>query len=137
MKKTAVIISRGTYTHLLHAYEWVRLAVQDQRRVSVFFCDEAAARLTKDKVGEIPFADTYRGRETKVRTMLKEANRADLTAQMREMKEKGDVKFSICRETLQHFEINVEQLIGELDEVQSAEAFWKQEVREADQVLTF
>lgn len=137
MKKTAVIISRGAYTHLLHACEWVRLAVQDQRRVSVFFCDEAASRLTKDKVREIPFAESYRGRETKLRAMLKEGNRADLAALLREMKEQGDVKFSICRETMRYLEINVEQLIGELDEVQSAEAFWRQEVREADQVLTF
>jgi predicted peroxiredoxin len=47
------------------------------------------------------------------------------------------VKFSVCRDSLESFELTVEQLLPELDEVQKAEAFWREEVAQADQVLTF
>lgn len=137
MKKLAVIVSRGSFSNLLRACDWVRLAAQEPRQVSVFFCDEAAARLTKEKIATIPFSEAYRGRETKVRTLLQEQRRHDLAAQMREIKEKGDVKFSICRDTLQQFDIVVEQLIPELDEVQTAAAFWNEAIQSADEVLTF
>lgn len=72
-----------------------------------------------------------------MRTLLQEQRRHDLAAQMREIKEKGDVKFSICRDTLQQFDIVVEQLIPELDEVQTAAAFWNEAIQSADEVLTF
>lgn len=137
MKTLAVIVSRGTYSNLLRACEWVRLATEGKRQVSVFFCDEAAARLTKTAVKTIPFSDVYRGRETKVRTLLQEQDRHDLTASMRDAKEKGDVKFSVCRDSIQQFDILVEDLIPELDEVQTASAFWKEAAGKADEVWTF
>lgn len=137
MKKLAVIVSRGTYSNLLRACEWVRCAAEEPRQVSVFFCDEAAARLTKEKVGTIPFSDVYRGRETKVRQLLQSQHRHDVAAQMRQAKEKGDVKFAVCRDSLEQFEIVVEDLIAELDEVQTATAFWREAVATADEVLTF
>ena len=58
-------------------------------------------------------------------------------SQWPEWKEVGDAKFSMCRDSIGYFDINVENLIPELDEVQRAEAFWKEEVVPADRVLTF
>jgi hypothetical protein len=38
---------------------------------------------------------------------------------------------------MEYFDLTVAQVIPELDEVQKADAFWKQEVATADQVLAF
>jgi predicted peroxiredoxin len=83
------------------------------------------------------FTEAYRGRESKVRELLRQRKLNDLPAILRDIKEKGDAKFSVCRDSIEYFDISVEQLIAELDEVQKPEAFWKEEVAKADQVLTF
>jgi len=137
VKKLAVIVTRGAYNNLLQACELVRLAAASGTQVSVLFRDEAAARLTNEKIKEIPFSEAYRGRESRTREILRERKRHDLPAILREIKEKGDVKFCVCRDSLAYFEIAVEQLIPELDEVQPAEAFWKESVAMSDHVLTF
>lgn len=137
MKKLAVIVTRGSYNNLLQACELVRIAAAAGTQVSVLFRDEAASKLTTDKVKDLAFSTAYKGRESKVRDMLRERKRNDLSTILREIKETGDVKFSICRDSIEYFELTVEQLLPELDEVQKAEAFWKEEVAQADQVLTF
>jgi peroxiredoxin family protein len=53
------------------------------------------------------------------------------------MKERGDVKLSICRDSLAYFDITVDQIIAEIDEVQGLDAFWKEEISTADQVVAF
>jgi peroxiredoxin family protein len=137
MKTLAMIVTRGTYNNLLQACQIARTAVESGTRVSVFFRDEAVARLALDTVHELTFTEAYRGREVKVRTLLKERKLHDLPLLLRELKEKGDAKLSVCRDSMEFFDLPVEKLIPELDEVQRAEAFWKEEVAKADQVLTF
>jgi peroxiredoxin family protein len=137
VKTLAVIVTRGTYNNLLQACELVRSAALAGTRVSVLFRDEAAGKLTHDKVKELSFSEGYRGREARLRELLRERKLHDLPAILRETKEKGDVKFSVCRDSVEYFDLRVEQLISEVDEVQSVDAFWKEEVASADQVLTF
>lgn len=137
MKTLAVIVTRGTYNNLLQACELVRIAALAGTRVSVLFRDEAAGKLTHDKVKELSVSEGYRGREARLRELLRERKLHDLPAILRETKEKGDVKFSVCRDSVEYFDLRVEDLISELDEVQSVDAFWKEEVVSADQVLTF
>lgn len=137
MKKLAVIVTRGSYNNLLQACELVRIAAASGTQVSVLFRDEAAGKLSLDKIKTQTFSESYRGREAKVREMLQERKRADLQAILREIKDSGEVKFSVCRDSLELFELRVEHLLPELDEVQRAEAFWKEEVAQADKVLTF
>ncbi|HSE57428.1 MAG TPA: DsrE family protein [Nitrospiraceae bacterium] len=137
MKKLAVLITSGAYNRLLQALEFAGVAAQHGVQVSALFRDEAASRMTKDKVRDIPFSEAYRGRETRVKNLLKEQQRHDLAALMREMKERGDVKLSICRDSLAYFDITVDQIIPEIDEVQGLDAFWKEEVGMADQVVAF
>lgn len=137
MKKVAVIVTGGSYNNLLQACDWAQYAAKSGAQVSVFFQDDAASKLTYEKVKGLAFSEAYKGRESKVRDMLRERKRHDLPAVLRELKEAGDVKLSICRDTLDYFEIGVEQLLPELDEVQKAEAFWKEEASRAEQVLTF
>jgi peroxiredoxin family protein len=137
MKTLAMIVTRGTYNNLLQACQIARTAVESGTRVSVFFRDEAVARLALDTVHELTFTEAYRGREVKVRNLLKERKLHDLPLLLRELKEKGDAKLSVCRDSMEFFDLPVEKLIPELDEVQRAEAFWKEEVAKADQVLTF
>lgn len=137
MKKLAVIVTGGSYNNLLQACEWIRIAAASGAQVSVLFRDEAASKLTHERLKQATFSDAYKGRESKVRDMLRERKRLDVPAVLREVKEAGDVKLSICRETIEYFEITVDQLLPELDEVQKAEAFWKEAVMPADQVLTF
>lgn len=132
-----MIVTRGTYNNLLQACQLARIAAESGTRVSILFRDEAAARLSVDKIQELTFAEAYRGREVKVRNLLKDRKLHDLPLLLREIKEKGDAKFSICRDSLEYFDIPVQKLIPELDEVQRVEAFWKEEVANADQVLTF
>lgn len=137
MKKLSVLITSGAYNRLLQALEFAAVSTQHGVQVSVLFRDEAVSRMTKDKIRDIPFSDAYRGRETRVKNLLKEQQRHDLAALMREIKERGDVKLSICRDSLAYFDITVDQLIPEIDEVQSLDAFWKEEVGTADQMVTF
>lgn len=137
MKKLAVIVTGGSYNNLLQACELIRIAAASGVQVSVLFRDEAASRLTHERLKQLAFSEAYKGRESKVRDMLRERKRLDVPAVLREIKEAGDVKLSICRETIEYFEIGVEQLLPELDEVQTVAAFWKEAVEPADQVLTF
>jgi|SoiMetStandDraft_5_1073268.scaffolds.fasta_scaffold95059_2 peroxiredoxin family protein len=137
MKTLAMIVTRGTYNNLLQACQIARTAVESGTRVSMFFRDEAVARLALDTVHELTFTEAYRGREVKVRNLLKERKLHDLPLLLRELKEKGDAKLSVCRDSMEFFDLPVEKLIPELDEVQRAEAFWKEAVAKADQVLTF
>ncbi len=137
MKTLAMIVTRGTYNNILQACQLARIAVESGTRVSILFRDEAVARLTIEKVQELTFTEAYRGREVKVRNLWKERKLHDLPLLLREIKEKGDAKFSICRDSMEYFDIPVEKLIPELDEVQRVEAFWKEAVAHADQVLTF
>ena len=137
MKKAAFIITRGSYNNLLQACQLAGMAAESGAQVSLLFRDEAVVRLTIDKVQEMLFTDAYRGREVKVRTLLRERKLHDLPLLLRGIKEKGDTKFSVCRDSLDYFEIPVDKLIPELDEVQRADAFWKEEVLNADQVFTF
>ena len=132
-----MIVTRGTYNNILQACQLARLAVESGTRVSIMFRDEAVARLTVDKVHELTFTEAYRGREVKVRNLWKDRKLHDLPLLLREIKEKGDAKFSICRDSIEYFDIPVEKLIPELDEVQRIEAFWQEAVTSADQVLTF
>ncbi len=137
MKKLAMIVTRGTYNNLLQVSQLARIAAESGSQVSLFFRDEAAGRLTSEKVKELTFSEAYRGREAKVREMLRERKLNDFQAVLRELKDKGDVKLSVCRDSLEYFDLNVQQLIPELDEVQRAESFWKEEVEKANQILTF
>ena len=137
MKTLAMIVTRGTYNNILQACQLARIAVESGTRVSLLFRDEAVARLTVDKVQELALTEGYRGREVKVRNLWKDRKLHDLPLLLRELKEKGDAKFSVCRDSLEYFDIPVQKLIPELDEVQRVDAFWKEEVAQADQVLTF
>ena len=132
-----MIITRGAYHNILQACQLARIAVESGTRVSILFRDEAVARLTVDKVQELTFTEAYRGREVKVRNLWKDRKLHDLPLLLREIKEKGDAKFSVCRDSIEYFDILVERLIPELDEVQHVEAFWKEAVAHADEVLTF
>ena len=137
MKKVAVIVTRGGYNNLLQACEWITLAASHGVQVGVFFRDEAAARMNLAKVKELTLSEGYRGREAHVRERLREEKKNDLQGLLRTAKEAGDVKLSVCRDSIRYFDISVERLLPELDEVQQAEAFWKEEMAEADQILTF
>ena len=93
--------------------------------------------MTRNAVKELPMSDGYRGREAQVREMFRQMKKEHLPTLMLQAKEKGNVKFSVCKDSVGYFGIKVEDLVPELDEVQSAEAFWKEAVTSADQVLTF
>lgn len=137
MKKLAVIVTRGAYNNLLQVCELVRIAAANGAQVRVFFRDEAAGRLTVEKVKDLAFSEVYRGREARMREILRDRSKHDLPAILREVKDEGDVKFSVCRESIEYFDLRVEQLISELDEVQRADVFWKEAVLASEQVLTF
>ena len=137
MKKIAVIITRGGWNNLFQACEWIALAAASGIEVSGYFRDEAAGRMTKTKIKELTMSPEFKGREGFVRELLKKEDKADLSKLMQTSKEKGNVKFSVCTDSLKYFGVKVEELIPELDEVQPAEAFWKEAVLPADQVLTF
>lgn len=137
MKKLALIVTRGAYNNLLQACELGRIATEFGTQVSMFFRDEAVRRMTNADIHEIVLSEHYKGRESKVRDMYRDRKLDDLRAILRGIKEAGDAKFAVCRDSIGYFEIGVEALIPELDEVQTAEAFWKEEVESADQVLAF
>lgn len=137
MKKIAVIITQGGWNNLFQACEWISLAAASGMEVSAYFRDEAAGRMTTAKIKELTMSSDYRGREAFVRDLLRTENKADLSKIMQLAKETGNVKFSVCKDSLRYFEVKVEELIPELDEVQTAEAFWKETMLSADQVLTF
>ncbi len=137
VKKVAIIVTRGAYNNLLQACEFARIATESGIQVGILFRDEAVARLSVDTVRDVVLSGAFKGRESKVREMLGEEKRDDLPALLREIKERGDAKFSVCERSLRLFEVTIEKLIPELDEVQATEAFWKEEIMTADQVMTF
>ncbi len=137
MKKLAMIITRGGFNNLLQACEWITLAAASGIEVSGFFRDEAAGRMSKTKIKELTLSLDYRGREAAVRDLFRQENKADLSKLLQKAKESGNVKLSSCKDSLRYFDLRPEDLIPELDEVQTAEAFWKEDVLSADQVLTF
>ena len=137
MKKVAVIITRGGFNNLLQACEWITLAAASGIEVSGYFRDEAAGRMSQTKIKELTMSPDYRGREATVRDLLRQEDKADLSKLLQNAKESGNVKLSVCKDSLRYFELKPEDLIPELDEVQTAEAFWKEAVIPADQVLTF
>ena len=57
MKKLAGIVTRGSYNNLLQVCELVRIAATAGTQVSVLFRDEAALKLTNEKVKELLFSD--------------------------------------------------------------------------------
>ncbi len=137
MKKIAVIVTRGGFNNLLQACEWIAIAGNQGLEVSGYFRDEAAGRLTKEKIKEMTMSLEYRGREAFVRDLLREEGKASLPDLLQQAKANGNVKLAVCKDSLRYFDLRVEDLIAELDEVQTAEAFWKEAVLPADQVLTF
>ena len=137
MKKLAVIITRGGFNNLLQGCEWAKIAASDGVQVSVFFRDEAASRMQISKIKEMTFSEGYRGCEAAVREIIRKEKKDDLQAYFQTIKEAGDVKLSVCRDSLNYFGVKVEALVPELDEVQQADAFWKEEISNADQILTF
>ena len=137
MKKVAVIITRGGFNNLLQACEWIALAAASGIEVSGYFRDEAAGRMSQTKIKELTMSKGYQGRESFMRDLLREEKKADLCAFFQQVKETGNVKLSVCKDSLRYFDLRPEELIPELDEVQTAEAFWKEAVLPADQVLTF
>jgi peroxiredoxin family protein len=137
VKKVAVIITRGGFNNLLQACEWITLAAASGIEVSGYFRDEAAGRMSQSKIKELTMSPDYRGREATVRDLLRQEDKADLSKLLQHAKESGNVKLSVCKDSLRYFELKPEDLIPELDEVQTAEAFWKEAVIPADQVLTF
>ncbi|MDH5562838.1 MAG: DsrE/DsrF/DrsH-like family protein [Nitrospirota bacterium] len=137
MKKVAVIITRGGFNNLLQACEWIALAAASGIEVSGYFRDEAAGRMSQTKIKELTMSKGYQGRESFMRDLLREEKKADLCGILQQVKETGNVKLSVCKDSLRYFNLRPEDLIPELDEVQTAEAFWKEAVLPADQVLTF
>ncbi len=137
MKKIAVIVTRGGFNNILQACEWMVLAASEGMEVSGYFRDEAASRMTNGKIRELTMSQEYKGREAALRDLLRKEGKADLAALLQKAKEDGNLKLSICKDSLRYFALRPEELIAELDEVQTAEAFWKEAVVPADQVLTF
>ena len=137
MKKVVVIVTRGGFNNLLQACEWMVLAAASGMEVSGYFRDEAAGRMSKTKIKEMTMSPDYRGREAAVRDLLRQEEKADLSQLLQRAKESGNIKLSVCKDSLRYFDLRPEDLIPELDEVQTAETFWKEAVMQADQVLTF
>jgi peroxiredoxin family protein len=137
VKKFAVIITRGGFNNLLQACEWMAVAAGSGIEVNGYFRDEAAGRMTQTKIKEMTMSADYRGREASVRDLLRREEKSDLSVILQKAKENGNLKLSVCKDSLRYFAIKPEELIPELDEVQTAEAFWKEAVLPADQVLTF
>ncbi len=137
MKKVAVIITRGGFNNLLQACEWIAIAGDQGWEVSGYFRDEAAGRMTQDKIKEMTMSLEYRGREAFVRDLLRQEGKASLPDLLQKAKAKGNVKLAVCKDSLRYYDLRVEDLIAELDEVQTAEAFWKEAVDPADHVITF
>ena len=137
IKKLAVIVTRGSYNNLLQAIDVIGVAAEAGAQVTVLFRDEAAAKMTQSKASEMNLSEGFRGRESRVREWLKQRGLHSLPSGLSDVKAKGDIKLSVSRESLEWFDITVEQLIAELDEVQGLASFWKETVIDADQVLTF
>ncbi len=137
MNKIAVIITRGRFNNLLQACEWMALAAARGMEVSGYFRDEAAGRMSKAKIKEMTMSSDYRGREAAVRDLLRQEGKSDLSTLLQNAKESGNVKLSACQDSLRYFNLRPEDLIPELDEVQTTAEFWNEAVLDADQVMTF
>lgn len=68
---------------------------------------------------------------------LRQEDKADCSKVLQNAKENGNMKLSICTDSLRYFDIRPEDLIPEFDEMQTAESFWKAAILPTNQVLKF
>ena len=137
MKKLSVIVTRDGYNNLLQTWKLITLAASHSTQVGVLVHDEAASNMSLQKGKGLTFSEGYRGQETYMHDLLREQRKGDLQGLLGSAKEAGDVKFSVSCDFVGYFSIPVEELIPEQDKVQQTPAFWKEEISETGQVLTF
>ena len=136
MKKIAVLVSLGTHNNLAQVASLAMAAVLCDVSVSVLFRDEAAAAVTRERIGSLPVSpffvvdEGYAGR-------AEQAKMSDVAALFREAKEEGDVKLFACTSSMFLAGVAREDLIPEIDEARGLVSFMIEEVEDADQVLTF
>ncbi len=93
--------------------------------------------MSTTKIKEMTMSSAYGECEAVVRDLLRQEHKANLSKLRLKAKESDNVKLSACKDSLRYFDLMSEDLIPEFVEGQTAEAFWKEVVLSADQVVTF
>jgi peroxiredoxin family protein len=139
VKKVAILVSGGSFNNIFQTATLIRaLTVSLDTSIRVFFRDEALVKLTKERVNQINFSETYRGMEEEALERLRVADFEDLQSFLRDSKEHGDdVRFFACTSSMYMAGIKEEDLIPEIDSVRTLTEFLLEEVGDADVVMTF
>ena len=136
MKKIAVLVSSGTRNNLGQVASLVMAAVLCDVSVSVLFRDEAAAAVTRGRIGSLPLSPFFAA-DAGYAGRAEQAKMSDVAALFREAKEEGEVKLFACTSSMFLAGVSREDLIPEIDEARGLVSFMIEEMEDADQVLTF
>lgn len=136
VKTLAVIASRGSFNSLVQVGTLLMAAVASEIAVRVFFRDEAVAKLTRARIGELNLSEVYRGRECEVRKRLQAQGLDDLARVFAEARDAGDVRLYACSSSMAIAGVRAEDLLDGF-EVRGLTAFLLEDMASADHVLTF
>lgn len=137
MKKIAILVSRGTYNSIVQVMTLVMACLLSEIKVRLFFRDESVFKLTPAEAGKINLSEIYRGKEAGVIEQLKANSLENLQLLLKELKEKGDLRVSVCSSSMAICGLKHENLIPEVDEVQGLTSFLLEEMSTSDHILTF
>ncbi len=132
----ATIILRGGFNNLLQPCELLNFSADSGMKLRVFFRDEDSGIMSHTKINELTMSSEYRGRRASVRDLARQKHQADFSALFQKAKASGHVKLSGCKNSLLDFDLRPEALILEIDEMQSAESFWKEAAHPSDKVVS-
>ena len=138
MAGLAVIVTCGTFNNLLQVATLVRAAAGTGARVRVLFRDAALLAVRRDRIGALPFAPEFAGREAETLALLGAAEFEDLQGFLRDAKEHGDdVALYACTSSMYYCNTDAADLIPEIDSPKSLTAFLAEDVANAATTLSF
>jgi predicted peroxiredoxin len=136
MKSLAVIVSRGSTNSFIQVLTLLMASVHENLSVRVLFRDESLFRITPGKINKIEFSQIY-AESGPVAERLSRLDLTDLHKLAKDIKASGDVKYYVCRSSLEICGMTQAELIPEIDAVMGLPAFLQEDAASADHVLTF
>lgn len=133
----AIVATRGTSNNLFQVATLVRAATALNLSVGVFFRDEAALKLRRDRINEPEWAPVYRRIAPQLQERLRAAEFGDMETFLRDAKEHGDdVLLWVSAETMEAARLTPGDLTSVVDGVVT-EASFRERLAQADAFLTF
>ncbi len=131
------IIKDGHFESLLYAFNFASVAAVSDKKVRILFVGWAASKLVVGKLEEIDVPRVLEDDKSEFIAQLKKHKCHDLKELLQLLKEAGDVKIYVCSLSASIWGVTKENMIAEVDGIIGLPNFLLQEVKDAEQILTF